>query len=200
MQTIDLNGNWRVAQAGARSTIPAHVPGCIHTDLMAAGKIPDPYYRDNELKLQWIGEADWVYSRRFTVPAGLLKHERVLLRCEGLDTFATLWVNGAEVATTDNMFRAWEFDVKNYLRPGRNVIEVRFDSTVPYIRQKQAERPLPGWSAPHEIAGRAYVRKEPCNYGWDWGPVFITCGIWRPISIVGVRRRAADRRECGAAP
>ena len=188
MQKLNLSGEWRAAQAGADGKlthkVPGTVPGCIHTDLLAAGKIPDPYYRDNELKLQWIGEVDWVYARNFSVPADLLKHERVLLRCEGLDTFATIRINGSEVARTNNMFRTWEFDVKAFVKPGRNEIEVTFASTIPYIKQKQAERLLPGWSAPHEINGRAYVRKEPCNYGWDWGPVFITCGIWRNIELV----------------
>jgi beta-mannosidase len=188
MQILDLNGEWRAAQVSAdgklTNKVPGNVPGCIHTDLLAAWKIPDPYYRDNELKLQWIGEVDWLYARNFSVPAELLKHERVLLRCEGLDTFATLRINGAEVAHTDNMFRTWEFDVKSFLKPGRNSVEVTFASTIPYIKQKQAERAMPGWSAPHEVSGRAYVRKEPCNYGWDWGPVFITCGIWRTIELL----------------
>lgn len=184
MQTIKLDGDWRVAQSGKRGAIPARVPGCIHTDLLAAGKIPDPFYRDNELKVQWVGEVDWVYARSFNAPAALLRHDRVLLRCEGLDTLATITLNGAPVGRADNMFRVWEFDVKPLLKAGRNTIEVRFDSTIPYINARQAERPLPGWSAPHEVAGRAYVRKEPCNYGWDWGPALVTCGIWRPISIV----------------
>ncbi|MCS7061907.1 MAG: glycoside hydrolase family 2 protein [Anaerolineae bacterium] len=184
MHTIKLDGNWRVAQVGKRGSIPAQVPGCVHMDLLAAGKIPDPFYRDNELKVQWIGEVDWVYSRSFTVPSALLQHERVLLRCEGLDTFAAITLNGAPAGRADNMFRLWEFDVKSLLKPGRNTIDVRFDSTIPYIQRRQAERPLPDWSAPHEIKGRAYVRKEPCNYGWDWGPVLITCGIWRPIALV----------------
>src|SRR5512133_3969728 len=93
MQTVSLNGQWRAAQVvadGAQArkvngTFPGTVPGCIHTDLRAAGKIPDPYYRDNEQMLQWIGEVDWSYSRTFSVPAALLRYERVLLRCEGLD-------------------------------------------------------------------------------------------------------------------
>src|SRR5689334_13960555 len=134
METLSLNGEWRAAQAGgtgkAAAKIPAQVPGCIHTDLLAAGKIPDPYYRDNELSLQWIGEVDWVYSRTFNVPASLLQHEQVLLRCEGLDTFATIRINGSELARTNNMFRTWEFDVKSLLKSGRNTIEVQFDSTL----------------------------------------------------------------------
>ncbi len=184
MERLSINGAWRVSQVGGGLKAPAHVPGCIHTDLIAAGKIPDPYFRDNELKLQWIGEATWLYSRSFSIPAALLKHDVVLLRCEGLDTFATIRINGQELGRTDNMFRTWEFDVREHLKPGRNRIEVEFDSTTPYIKRREAEHHLPGWNAPHEIAGRAWVRKEPCNYGWDWGPVLITCGIWRNIEFV----------------
>ncbi|HEY3289440.1 MAG TPA: glycoside hydrolase family 2 protein [Anaerolineae bacterium] len=185
MEKFSLNGHWRAAQVGGAIKVAATVPGCIHTDLMAAEKIPDPYYRDNELKLQWIGEVDWNYSRSFNVPASLLKFEKVVLRCEGLDTLATLTINGAQMAETDNMFRTWEFDVRSLLKRGTNTIEVRFASTIPYIKQKEKVRHLHGWNAPHEIAGRAWVRKEPCNYGWDWGPVFITCGIWRDIELIG---------------
>ena len=185
METLNLGGAWQVTQAGAAAAIPAVVPGCIHTDLLAAGRIPDPFVRDNEDRLHWIGEAEWTYSRTFAVPAELLAHARVLLRCEGLDTLATVRVNGREVGCADNMFRVWEFDVKDALVAGENVIEVQFASPLPLIAARQAERPLPGWGGPKEIKGRAWVRKEPCNFGWDWGPVVVTCGIWRDIEIVG---------------
>ncbi len=177
---LDLGGRWQVAREGTTEAIPATVPGCIHTDLLAAKKIPDPFYRDNERAVQWIGEANWTYRRPFGVPAYLLAREHVLLRCEGLDTLASVRVNGHEVAKTDNMFRTYEFDVKKLLKPGTNEIEVRFASVLPYIRAKEKERKLPTWNYP----GSSYVRKEPCNFGWDWGPTLITCGIWRPISLV----------------
>ena len=185
MEKLSLTGAWRAAQVNGTVKCAATVPGCIHTDLITAGKIPDPYYRDNEQKLQWIGEVDWEYTRSFAVPASLIAHDQVILRCEGLDTFASVKINGHDIAHTDNMFRVWEFDVKTFLQRGRNTIDIRFNSTIPYIKQKEMEHHLPGWNAPHEIAGRAWVRKEPCNYGWDWGPVFITCGIWRDIELVG---------------
>ena len=72
MQKIDLAGEWTLKQAGKGGGIGANVPGCVHTDLLAAGKIPDPFHRDNETRLQWIGEVDWVYSRTFTVDAETL--------------------------------------------------------------------------------------------------------------------------------
>ncbi|WP_165230157.1 beta-mannosidase [Aquisphaera insulae] len=177
---LDLGGAWRVVQEGSRDPIPARVPGTIHTDLLAAGQIPDPFFRNNERIVQWVGEANWIYSRTFDVPADILSREHVLLRCEGLDTLATIKLNGAEIARTDNMFRTYEFEVKKHLKPGANQIEIRFDSVLPLIREKETFRKLPTWAYP----GAAYVRKEPCNFGWDWGPTLITCGIWRKIELV----------------
>ncbi len=186
METLLLDGTWRVAQVGTKDESAAQVPGCVHADLLAAGRIEDPFYRDNELAAQWVGEADWVFSRDFTVSSDLLAQDRVILRCEGLDTFATVTVNGTVLGETDNQFRTWEFDARPVLTEGVNRIEVRFASPVPYMQEKEAEHSLGGWkNAPHEIFGRSYVRKMPCNFGWDWGPALITCGIWRSISLVG---------------
>ena len=112
MDTLDLGGRWRLRQADKKRTVAATVPGCVHTDLMAAGVIDDPSWRDNLDKVQWIGETNWVYSRAFSVPAPMLARDRVVLRCEGLDTFATIAINGRRAGKADNMFRSWEFDVK----------------------------------------------------------------------------------------
>ncbi|MBD3239852.1 MAG: glycoside hydrolase family 2 protein [Chitinivibrionales bacterium] len=184
MQVLSLNGTWSVTQKRTRERIPATVPGTIHTDLLAAGKVDDPFYRDNEAKTLWVAEKDWVYSRQFRVPADLLNHERVLLRCDGLDTFATAKINGTVLGRTDNQFRRWEFDVKDILKTGANTIEITFESVWPYIRKKEAKRHLrtPKCIA-HEEYGRPWVRKSQCNFGWDWGPVLVTCGIWKDIVL-----------------
>ena len=188
VQIIDLNGEWALRQAGKKEVIKALAPGTVHTDLLAAGKIPDPYYQDNEDRVQWIGEADWIYKRTFNVTKDYLQNEQVLLCCEGLDTLATIKINATEIARTDNMFRTYEFDVKNILKPGVNIIEIQFDSTIPYIQQQQEQHPIPLRDPPHGVSGANWVRKEQCNYGWDWGPCLLTCGIWRPVSIVAGRR------------
>ena len=174
-----MGGPWQVNREGTSETIPAIVPGCIHTDLLAAKKIPDPFYRDNEKVVQWVGESNWIYRRSFDVAPGLLAHDHVMLKCEGLDTLATIRLNGTQVARTDNMFRTYEFDVKRLLKPGGNTIEIKFDSVLPLMRAKESQRKLPTWAYP----GAGYVRKEPCNFGWDWGPTLVTCGIWRKIGI-----------------
>ncbi len=192
---ITLNGEWQLGQAGEKrgemsGPIPATVPGCVHTDLLAAGLIPDPFYRDNELQLFWIGETDWLYQRIFQVPPELLTRDHVILRCDGLDTLATLSINGQVVGETDNMFRTWEFDVKQLLREGENEIAVHFAAAMPYVRHKaETVRRLPAWGVgDHKLDGGGWIRKEPCNFGWDWGPKLVTCGIWRDITLLGYDR------------
>ena len=177
---LDLGGAWEVSSSRSNDWFAATVPGCIHTDLLAAKRIPDPFYRDNEKQVQWISELGWTYRRIFQASDALLRREHLLLRCEGLDTLATVLVNGVAVGQTDNMYRFWEFDVKKLLKVGSNNIEVRFAPVLPFIRSKEAEQHLPTWQYP----GAAYVRKMPCNFGWDWGPTVITCGIWRNIALV----------------
>jgi len=175
---LNLNGNWRVSQVGKADWISATVPGCVHTDLLTAGKIPDPFYRENEKTVQWVGESDWTYQRTFDVPDEVLKNDRVLLRCEGLDTLATVKINGQEIGRADNMFRLWEFDVKSILHSGKNEIEVSFESPFAYIKQRESDQAPDKW-----IKGRAWVRKEPCSFGWDWGPNLPSCGIWKNITL-----------------
>lgn len=184
-ERITLNGRWRLHQTGKNDAIPAHVPGCVHTDLLAAAVIPDPYYRDNEVELQWISESDWTYRRTFIVPAGFLAHDQVLLHCAGLDTLATVTLNGHILGHTDNQFRAWEFSAKELLQPGENEIVVDFAAPLPYGRVREQARSLPSWGTDsHKLPGGNWLRKSQCNYGWDWGPKLTTSGIWRDIELV----------------
>jgi len=187
MRTMDLRGKWTVKQAGQQgSWLPAAVPGCIHLDLLEAGDIPDPYYRDNELQVRWVGETDWTYRRTFELDAALLAHERVVLRCEGLDTVATLTLNGVLIGGADNMFRTWEYDVRDALRAGENELAIAFRSPMQYVHEKAAgQRFMPAWGVgDHKLDGGSWIRKEPCNFGWDWGPMLATCGIWRDIALI----------------
>ncbi len=184
MLTVDLGGPWTLSQANASLTLPAEVPGSVVADLLAAGKLPAPYWRDNEEQFQWIGRADWIYTRSFEVCNDLLAHDRILLRCEGLDTLATIRINGKHVASTDNMHRAYEFDVARLLKRGMNTIEVRFDSAVEYCDRLDAKRKLIRCGENITSASFGYLRKCACNFGWDWGPMLTTAGIWRPIQLI----------------
>jgi beta-galactosidase/beta-glucuronidase len=201
---IALNGNqWTVRQADTGRAHPAVVPGVVQQDLLRAKVIPDPFYRDNEKLAQWVSEKEWVFERVFDAP-DFARHTRVVLRCEGLDTLATIVLNGTVVARTENMHRWFEFDVKDILRKGKNELAVIFAPPSPYCAEKAAASPhaMKGWFAPGEERNRAWIRKAQCHFGWDWGPVIITAGIWRPISIVAFDdARIADwaKRELSVA-
>ncbi|MBB5479496.1 glycoside hydrolase family 2 protein [Micromonospora parathelypteridis] len=162
----------------AGQTVPATVPGCVHTDLLDAGLIPDPYLDDNEVALAWIGRTDWHYRTSFRRPTE--HHDRVDLVCAGLDTVATLTVNGVEVGRTENMHRGYRFDVRSLLRDGDNDLAITFDSAYRYAEAQQerlGDRPN-AYPEPFH-----FIRKMACNFGWDWGPTLVTAGIWQEISL-----------------
>ncbi len=193
MQKVSLNGAWQLFKAGDDTAIPATVPGCVHTDLMANDMLEDPFYRDNEAGMQWIGETDWIYRRTFEVSRDFTRLKQVILRCEGLDTLATIRINDVEVATTENMFRTYEFNIKKLLQPGDNTIEIEFAAPLPYTLKMDAEKgEMVGWVEGMRLTTGAWIRKEPCNFGWDWGPMLPTSGIWRNIELIGVEQARID--------
>ncbi len=194
MQHQSLNGDWELNRVGTGEWLPAQVPGCVHLDLLRAGQIPDPLYRDHEGELLWIGETDWQYRRTFTVPPELFDQPCVRLICAGLDTLATLTLNGVRLCTADNMFRTWEYDVKALLHAGENLLVIHFASPMQYLWERDKERTLPAWIGPDKVHGGGWLRKEPCNFGWDWGPRVVTSGIWRDIRLVGYAARVTDIR------
>jgi Glycosyl hydrolase 2 galactose-binding domain-like len=152
MFNLLLDGAWIVSKLGESSEITATVPSDIYSDLLNAKEIPDLFYRDNENDLQWIGESDWHYHRTFQIDSSFLKNTNIYLQCDGLDTLATVIINGKTIATTDNMFRAYEWSVKDFLKVGENSIEVIFASAVNYVKDRQAK-------APHHIRGWGFFRK-----------------------------------------
>ena len=180
---LDLNGRWALRADGDTVDIPATVPGTVHQDLQAAGKIPDPFFGNNALDIKWVPEKTWIYSRTFDAPADLLKNKHVVLRCEGLDTIATVTLNDKELGTADNMFRTWEFDVRDDLQAGANKITIRFKPFKAYINEfvEAAKGKGPNTSYP----GISNVRKALYSNGWDFGPQLPATGIYRNIQIVG---------------
>ncbi len=175
---------WRFRDTSAPKTwLPATVPGCVHTDLIAAGKIPDPFYGTNELDLQWIENRDWEYQTTFTVTAALLREDIVELCADGLDTVATVTLNGKKIATTDNMFVAHRWNVKKHLHAGRNELVVHFRSAMDYIAKTRTDFTPPNNFNDAKGGGCVRIRKEQCQFGWDWGPRFVTAGIWRGLRL-----------------
>ncbi len=188
---VDLTGDtWTMHEDGQADKIAAIVPGATYTDLMRAGKIPNPYYRDDNGKVQWVAEKNWIYERTFDVPAEMLSKPHVELKCHGLDTLAAIWINDREVGRTDNMFRDWSFDVRSYLKPGGNTIRIKFDTLTPYVESnRQAYKEAYGIDLSD---ARSWVRKAPYMWGWDWCRAVLTQGIWKPIEILAYDARITD--------
>ncbi len=175
---------WKFRDASTRGStwLPATVPGCVHTDLLRAKKIPDPFHGTNELDLQWIEERDWEYRADFTVAAPILSADTIELCADGLDTVATVFLNGQKIAATDNMFHAHRWPVKTHLRRGRNELRIVFRSALDYIRTTRTD-----FTPPREfndpVGNCVRIRKQQCQFGWDWGPRFVTAGIWRDLRL-----------------
>ncbi len=162
----------------AGRSFAATVPGSIHTDLLAAGLIADPYLDDNEHLQAWIGACDWEYRTTFDWSHD--GSDRVELVFEGLDTVARVELNATVIAETRNMHRTYRAEVRSLLRNGGNELTVTFASPVRYADAQSLEQ---GYR-PH-VNHHPYnsIRKMACNFGWDWGPDVATVGLWRPVSL-----------------
>lgn len=199
----DLSAGWtlRLADGAVPADVPSHVisalpipatvPGTVHTDLLAASLIPDPYIDRSEITLDWIGRTAWQYER--TLEHSAIEGERVLLAFEGLDTIATVTVNDVVVGRSENMHRRYEFDATDALIPGDNTLAVRFDSVWEFA---EGERTRLGTLPNAYPAPFNFVRKMACNFGWDWGPTLVTAGIWRDVTLV----RAVEPRIARVSP
>lgn len=175
---------------GVKEWHPAQVPGVVQTDLLNNHVIPDPFDRDNEFRLQWIGLTDWEYQTVFQADAAALGHDHVDLVFEGLDTLADVYLNEQAILRSDNMFRHWRVPAKALLKPGPNTLRVVFHSAVekmlPYVKSLPYVLPsisTHNYGNEEDIATAPYTRKAPYNYGWDWGPRFVTEGIWQPVRV-----------------
>ena len=179
-----IHAGWQFREAGKTDWYSATVPGCVHTDLLANKLIDDPFYRDNEKKQQWIDKKDWEYRTTFKVTPQTLSRENVELVFEGLDTYADVYLNEQLVLKADNMFRTWRVNAKSALKPGDNTLRILFRSPVNEILPVMAKLKyqLPASNDQGEKTS-PFTRKAPYHYGWDWGPRFVTSGIWRPVSL-----------------
>jgi len=178
-QKFDLGGQWEFRKAGTAKWYPATVPGCVQLDLIKNKLIKDPYYRSNEDSVQWIGETGWEYRRIFYMDQSVFASQHIDLVLEGLDTYATVYLNDTLIITANNMFREWYFENAKYrLRMGRNELRIQFPSILKTNSElySKLENKLPGDE-------KVVCRKAAYNFGWDWGPRLVTSGIWKPVYL-----------------
>ncbi|KAM3594016.1 uncharacterized protein V6R79_000676 [Siganus canaliculatus] len=188
-----LSGKWRLSNSNGSVSLPAEVPGCVHSALQQQGFIQDPYFRFNDLSYRWIAFDNWTYTTVFTASTELRTKQKVLLVFDGVDTIASIWLNGFSVGKTDNMFRRYDFPVGDLLTDGENVLKVSLLSPVLYAAERRKAHSayrVPPECPPDVQKGECHVnfiRKEQCSFSWDWGPSFPTMGLWK-----GVRLEAFD--------
>lgn len=188
---MSLAENWRFRQKGEGEWLQAKVPGCVHTDLRANRKIEDPFYGKNELAMQWIDKEDWEYETIFDLTDELFQQKNLEILFEGLDTYADVYLNGQHILSADNMFCTWKADIKPYAKQKENHLLVSFRSPIKEDLPKLEKLgyDLPASNDHSEDGGLGekrlsiFSRKAPYHYGWDWGPRFVTSGIWKPVQI-----------------
>ncbi|KAH9903830.1 glycoside hydrolase family 2 protein [Xylariomycetidae sp. FL2044] len=198
---VPINKSWSFKEAEKDDTTYLPVgqfPTNVHLDLLHHKLIPDPYIGKNELDVQWIGERVWVYRTVFATPDGIgssTAAAKAVLAFDGLDTFATVVLNGKTILETENMFIPERVDVTAVLRPevgAENEMVITFDSA--YIRGWKLVEKYPDhkWGCWNGDNSRLAVRKSQYHWGWDWGPTLLTCGPWRPISLEIYESRITD--------
>ncbi len=188
-----LHDGWEFKDAddGEGKWMPASVPGVVHMDLLKKGVIEEPFFRRNETKQQWIDKEDWVYQTSFHVSQKLYDKENIRLFFEGLDTYADVYLNDTLLLSANNMHREWKINCKPFIQLGENQLKVFFHSPIKVATPLFDSLPylLPAINDHSEIGGvghkklSVFTRKAHYHYGWDWGPRFVTSGIWRPVYL-----------------
>ena len=174
--TLDLS-SWKFREAGTKKWLSAVVPGTVQEDLLRLKKIPDPFVENNEQKVQWVGTKNWEYQSSFSCPPAILNQPRIQLVFEGLDTYASVYLNDSLILIAENMFVRYTVDVTRSLKP-ENTLRILFHAPEAMAKKEAAKLK---YVLPEGL--RSFTRKAQYQYGWDWGPKILTCGIWKPVYL-----------------
>lgn len=183
MKKVLLNENWKMKRTDESVYISAKVPGSVYCDLLAAGKMEDPYWKDNEDAALSLMDYDYEYVSHFTCDEEMLDKSEVVLVFEGLDTLADVYLNGTHIAYVDNMHRTWNYAVKDLLE-AENEIKIIFHSPTKFIEEAYAKAPTRGTE--DAMNGFVHIRKPHYMFGWDWGAHLPDAGIWKPVYLLGI--------------
>jgi beta-mannosidase len=184
VKTITISKEWEFSKAQTGDWKKAEVPGEIHSALLQHNLIENPYFEDNEKKLQWISETDWSYQATFTVTDSMMKFKGLDLIFEGIDTYSGIFLNDSLLLSTENMFRQYRIPARQLLRIGENTLRILLYSPVKRGVEK-AEKlsyKLPGSDTGTPQVGH-FIRKPAYQFGWDWSPRFVTMGIHYSVKL-----------------
>ncbi len=181
-----LNGQWLFSEKGKENWLDAIVPGCNYLDLMRNKIIPDPFYGLNEKDCEFVGHLDWEYAKTFELTEEEMQYDEICLDCRMLDTLCHVYLNGKEIAYTENCHIGYSFKVKEYLKAGENELKMLFLSPVKYVENISSKTMVPPNS--NGMNGIVFVRKPQCHFGWDWGPVLVPSGVSGNIGLEFVKK------------
>ncbi len=190
MKTYSLNGQWSMTWGSSKKSYDVTVPSDNFTELLSLGLIPDPYYKDNEKLVAWVGKEDWIYEKSFTLDEKDLKFSNIILSAKALDTICEIYINGKLAGKGENAHLKYEFDIKPFVKAKENVVKVKFFAPVTLAEKLQKEKPLP--KNGNGTDGIAHIRKPHCHFGWDWGPHIPLSGITDDISVICFDNRLKD--------
>jgi beta-mannosidase len=193
MTTLYLHDNWVMKQVGTTDMLTATVPGSVYGDLLANGRMEDPYWKDNEDQALKRMDEDYEYQTTFDCGEELLSQDQVLLRFEGLDTIADIFLNHTFLGHVENMHRTWEYSVKELLTQTGNELRIYFYSPTKYIAEAYEKAPTRGTE--DAMNGFVHIRKAHYMFGWDWGAHLPDAGIFRPVSLLGIDTARIDSVE-----
>ncbi|KAL4783544.1 glycoside hydrolase superfamily [Aspergillus varians] len=195
--TQELKTGWFMKEHGDDSTVNSwlpvkQVPSQVHIDLLVNKKIPDPFLDANELSVQWIAEKDWVYQTTFLTPE--VSRVTTDLVFHGLDTFATVTLNGTTILSSENMHTCYRVNISNLLKDEgkENQLCIVFKSALLRGQELIGQHPEHTFHVRQTEASRIPVRKAQYNWGWDWGPILMTAGPWRPVVLESYAARVED--------
>lgn len=180
-----ISDKWQMRRMGG-SLQPAVVPGTVYTDLLRNGNMEDPFWKDNEIRALPLMEDDYEYEVCFDSDEEMKKQDQVLLHFDGLDTIADIYLNQKHIGKAYNMHRIWEYDVTDCLREKENLLRVVLHSPLKYIREEFRKCRTMG--SEDAMDGFVHMRKAHCMFGWDWGAHLPDAGIFRPVSLIGVKK------------
>lgn len=184
-----LNGNWNM-RCDLEEYQPAVVPGTVYTDLLRNGNMEDPFWKDNEIHALSLMEKDYEYETSFDLEEDLRSQDQILLHFDGLDTIADIYLNQEYIGKAFNMHRIWEYDVTDKVKEKENVLKVVLHSPLQYIKEEFAKCKTLG--SEDAMDGFVHMRKAHCMFGWDWGAHLPDAGIFRSVSLIGVKSARLD--------
>lgn len=197
--------------------VPVAVPGGVHEALIAAGQLPHPYIDRNERDVAWVEEREWWYRTRFAAPTDLAGDERLLLELGGVDTVATVYLNGEVLGDHVNQFRPAVHDVTGRVLADNELL-VRFSPPLAGLTPSAAAsalatrlpeafgalmpqapdaaqdddgaEPPTGAMADGTLLVATRRRKAVFSFGWDFGPRVPPVGLFLPVQLLRQRRAA----------